>query len=193
VSEPAHTQSEQSLAGRLLIATPLLRDPNFMRTTVFIAEHTPEGAVGVVLNRPSDTEVAGVLPGWGSAVSSPGVVFVGGPVSPEGALALARLGGPELPDAGFQPVIDGFGVVDLEVDSALVAPHLAGMRVYAGYAGWAANQLDAEVEEGAWYVVPAAPDDVFCARPDVLWRDVLRRQGGDLAMVSTFPTDPTLN
>jgi putative transcriptional regulator len=183
----------QSLAGRLLLATPLLVDPNFQRTTVFIAEHSPDGAVGVVLNRPSDTDVAGVLPAWGDAVTSPAVVFVGGPVAQEGALALARMGGAEPPDAGFQPVIDGFGVVDLEADSELLAPYLAGMRVYAGYAGWGPGQLDAEVAEGAWYVVAGAPDDVFCSRPEVLWRDVLRRQGGDLALVSTFPPDPTLN
>ena len=86
-----------SLAGRLLVATPLLRDPNFERTTVFIAEHSPDGAVGVVLNRPSETDVAGVLPAWGSSVSSPAVVFVGGPVAQDGALALARVGGPSCP------------------------------------------------------------------------------------------------
>ncbi|HMC71542.1 MAG TPA: YqgE/AlgH family protein, partial [Mycobacteriales bacterium] len=166
---------------------------NFMRTTVFIAEHSDEGAVGVVLNRPSDTDVAGVLPDWGSAVSSPAVVFVGGPVAQEGALALARVGGPGLPEVGFQPVVDGLGVVDLESDSAVLAPQLAGMRVYAGYAGWGPGQLDAEIAEGAWYVVTGAPDDVFCSQPEVLWRDVLRRQGGELALVSTFPPDPTLN
>jgi putative transcriptional regulator len=196
VADPEHTDAAPampSLAGRLLLATPLLRDPNFMRTTVFIAEHSPEGAVGVVLNRPSQTDVAGVLPGWESAVTTPAVVFVGGPVAQEGALAIARIGGPELPDSGFQPVVDGFGVVDLETDSALLTPHLAGMRVYAGYAGWGPGQLDGEIEEGSWYVVDGAPDDVFCARPELLWRDVLRRQGGELALVSTFPSDPSLN
>jgi putative transcriptional regulator len=181
------------LAGRLLVAAPLLRDPNFMRTTVFIAEYSEDGAVGVVLNRPSDTDVAGVLPAWQGAVSSPAVVFVGGPVAQEGALALARVGGLEMPDAGFQPVVDGLGVVDLESDSVLLAPHLAGMRVYAGYAGWGPGQLDAEIDEGAWYVVTGAPDDVFCSQPELLWRDVLRRQGGELALVSTYPPDPTLN
>jgi putative transcriptional regulator len=189
VSEPEHGQP---LAGRLLLATPLLRDPNFLRTTVFIAEHSPDGAVGVVLNRPSDTDVGGVLPAWESAITSPAVVFVGGPVAQEGALALARVGG-TLPETGFQPVVDGFGVVDLESDSSLLTPHLASMRVYAGYAGWGPGQLDAEIEEGSWYVVTGAPDDVFCSRPEVLWRDVLRRQGGELAMVSTFPPDPSLN
>jgi putative transcriptional regulator len=196
VAEPEDFSSPgiaESLAGRLLLATPLLSDPNFMRTTVFIAEHSPEGAVGVVLNRPSDTDVAGVLPAWGSAVTTPAVVFVGGPVAQEGALALARIGGLNLPDAGFQPVVAGFGVVDLDSDSALLAPHLASLRVYAGYAGWGPGQLDAEIAEGAWYVVDGAPDDVFCRRPEVLWRDVLRRQGGELALVSTFPPDPTLN
>lgn len=189
MSEP---EEGKSLAGRLIVATPLLRDPNFARTTIFIAEHSPDGALGVVLNRPSDTEVAGLLPSWGSAVSSPAVVFVGGPVQQEGALALALSGGAS-PRSGFQPVVDGFGVVDLESDADLVTPYLAGMRVYAGYAGWGPGQLDAEIAEGAWYVVNGAPDDVFCSRPEVLWRDVLRRQGGELALVSTFPPDPSLN
>lgn len=182
----------ESVAGRLLVATPLLRDPNFARTAIFVAEHTLDGALGVVLNRPSDTEVTEVLPRWGSVVASPAVVFVGGPVSPEGALALARVGG-GLPDRGFQPVVDGFGVVDLETDPALLAPHLAALRVFAGYSGWGPGQLDGEIAEGAWYVLDGAPDDVFCSEPDVLWRDVLRRQGGELAMVSTFPVDPSLN
>jgi putative transcriptional regulator len=181
-----------SLAGRLLVATPLLNDPSFARTAVFIAEHSADGALGVVLNRPSQTDVSDVLPLWDIAVSSPQVVFVGGPVSPEGALAIGRVGGTP-PESGFQPVVDGFGVVDLDGDPTVLAPHLAAMRVYAGYAGWGPGQLDAEVDEGAWYVVDGAPDDVFCRRPDVLWRDVLRRQGGDLALVSTFPADPTLN
>lgn len=193
MTEPEPIGEPPVLAGRLLVATPLLRDPNFVRTTIFVAEHSPEGAVGVVLNRPSDTDVAGVLPSWGDAVTSPGVVFVGGPVAQEGALALARIGDPVLPESGFQLVVDGFGVVDLEGDSALIAPRLAGLRVYAGYAGWGPGQLDAEIAEGSWYVVDGAPDDVFCARPEVLWRDVLRRQGGELALVSTFPADPTLN
>jgi putative transcriptional regulator len=189
---PREPMSEPgALAGRLLVATPLLNDPNFARTAIFVAEHTPDGALGVVLNRPSQTDVAEVLPLWQDAVSSPAVVFVGGPVSPEGALALGRVGGQ--PPDGFQSVVDGFGVVDLDGDPALLAPLLAGLRVFAGYSGWGPGQLDSEVEEGAWYVLTGAPDDVFCSRPDVLWRDILRRQGGDLALVSTFPADPTLN
>ena len=181
-----------SLAGRLLVATPLMNDPNFARTAVFVAEHSEDGALGVVLNRPSQTDVSEVLPLWDTVVTSPAVVFVGGPVSPDGALALGRIGG-SLPEAGFQPVVHGFGVVDLDGDPALLSPHLAALRVFAGYSGWGPGQLDDEIEEGAWYVVDGAPDDVFCSRPDVLWRDVLRRQGGDLAMVSTFPPDPSLN
>jgi putative transcriptional regulator len=185
-------EEQGSLAGRLLVATPLLNDPNFARTAIFVAEHSADGALGVVINRPSQTDVSEVLPLWEAAVSSPSVVFVGGPVSPDGALAIGRIGGTP-PHPGFQPVVDGFGVVDLEGDPALLAPHLAGLRVFAGYAGWGPGQLDGEVEEGAWYVLDGAPDDVFCHRPDVLWRDVLRRQGGELALVSTFPADPTLN
>jgi putative transcriptional regulator len=181
------------LAGRLLVATPLLRDPNFARTVVFLADHGEEGALGVVLNRPTDTALTEVLPLWEVAASSPASVFVGGPVSPEAALALGHLGTAGRPDDGFAPLVNGFGAVDLEADPALLGPHLAGLRVFAGYAGWGPAQLEGEIEEGAWYVVDAALDDVFSSKPEALWSAVLRRQGGDLAFVSTFPVDPTMN
>jgi putative transcriptional regulator len=114
-------------------------------------------------------------------------------VSQDGALALAHVGPGGPPDEGFQPLVDGFGAVDLDADPALVAPHFVGLRIFAGYAGWGPGQLEGEIEEGAWYVVDAAPDDIFSGRPEGLWSHVLRRQGGDLALVSTFPPDPSLN
>jgi putative transcriptional regulator len=181
------------LAGRLLVATPLLRDPNFFRTVVFLADHGDGGALGVVLNRPTETTLTDVLPLWETAASSPPSVFLGGPVSPEGALALAHVGSVGRPDDGFAPLVDGFGAVDLDGDPAILGPYLAGLRVFAGYAGWGPGQLEGEIAEGAWYVVDAAPDDVFSSAPSDLWARVLRRQGGDLALVSTFPADPTMN
>jgi putative transcriptional regulator len=185
--------SALELAGQLLIATPVLRDPNFARTVVFLADHNDEGALGVVLNRPSETPVTDVLPLWEPVATSPTSVFVGGPVAQDGALGLARLGASGQPEDGFQPLAAGFGAVDLDGDPALLAPYFAGLRIFAGYAGWGPGQLESEIEEGAWYVVSAAPDDVFSPRPALLWQHVLRRQGGDLALVSTFPLDPTLN
>jgi putative transcriptional regulator len=185
--------------GLLLVATPQLEDPNFRRSVVLVVEHDMEGGtLGVVLNRPTEVPVDRVLPPWAELVTGPSVVFQGGPVALDNALALARLPGEDEPlgwralDGGSSEVAR-VGLVDLDAPPSLLAPELLQLRVFAGYAGWSAGQLRTEIEEGAWYLVPAQAGDVFAADPDVLWREVLRRQGGDLAFVSTFPEDPTLN
>jgi putative transcriptional regulator len=187
-----------SLAGRLLVATPVLSDPNFRRTVVLIVEHEAEqGTLGVVLNRPTQVQVGQVLEPWTDLATSPSVVFNGGPVAPNSALALALVPGTDEP-VGWHP-LDGapavarLGLVDLDAPPGLLAPAVASLRVYAGYAGWSADQLEAEIGEGAWYVLPAEPGDAFCAEPERLWPAVLRRQGGELAYVATYPDDPSLN
>ena len=180
------------------MATPMLGDPNFKRTVVLIVEHESEqGTLGVVLNRPTKIPVGQVLEPWDDLATSPSVVFTGGPVAPNSALALALVPGTDEP-VGWHP-LDGapamtrLGLVDLDAPPGLLAPAVASLRVYAGYAGWSAGQLMAEIEEGAWYVVQADPADAFCAEPDRLWPAVLRRQGGELAYVATYPDDPSLN
>jgi putative transcriptional regulator len=185
--------------GLLLVATPQLDDPNFRRSVVLVVEHDMEGGtLGVVLNRPTEVPVDRVLPPWAELVTGPSVVFQGGPVALDNALALARLPGEDEPLGwraldGGSPEVARVGLVDLDAPPALLAPELLQLRVFAGYAGWSAGQLRTEIEEGAWYLVPAEAGDVFAGDPDRLWREVLRRQGGDLAFVSTFPEDPTLN
>lgn len=181
-----------SLDGQLLVATPRLTDPNFTRTVILVLNHDQDGALGVVINRPSELAVAQVLPAWSDAVASPQLVFGGGPVSPDSALAVAVALG-DGPPAGFQPVVAGFGFVDLDASPAELIPDLAGLRVFSGYAGWGEDQLEAEIGEGSWYVVDAAPGDLLSDAPEKLWRAVLRRQVGELAYVSTFPDDPTQN
>ncbi|PRX05689.1 UNVERIFIED_ORG: putative transcriptional regulator [Actinomadura viridilutea] len=184
--------------GQLLVATPQLDDPNFRRSVVLVVEHDVDGGtLGVVLNRPTEVPVDRVLPPWAELVTGPSVVFQGGPVALDNALALARLPGEGEP-LGWRALDGGsevarVGLVDLDAPPGLLAPELLQLRVFAGYSGWAAGQLRAEIEEGAWYVVPAEAGDVFAGDPKRLWREVLRRQGGDLAFVSTFPDDPTLN
>ena len=185
-------------AGRLLVATPLLRDPNFRRGVVLIVEHEEtEGTLGVVLNRPTQVPVDQVLEPWMDLATSPSVVFSGGPVATNSALALALVPGTDEP-VGWHP-LDGspavarLGLVDLDAPPGLLAPAVASLRVYAGYAGWSAGQLEAEISEGAWYVLPAEQGDAFCAEPERLWPAVLRRQGGELAYVATYPDDPSLN
>lgn len=180
-------------AGVLLVATPALSDPSFAETVVLLLDVDADGALGVVLNRPSPVLVGDVLGGWGEAVSEPEVLFRGGPVSTEGALAVGRLGDPAAPPAGFRPVVGELGVVDLDAPVDVVEPALSDLRIFAGYAGWGAGQLEAEVEEGSWYVLPAEPADVFGPDPRALRREVLRRQPGELAWHATRPADVTLN
>lgn len=185
--------SDARLRGRLLVATPLLVDPNFARSVILMLEHGDEGAVGLVLNRPSETPVADVLPDWADHVAEPPVVYVGGPVSPDGAICLGR--SHVLGAVGVDPwtFFDGVvGTVDLTAGPRAL-PKTTQVRVYAGYAGWGGEQLAAEIEIGSWYVVDGGVDDVFCVDPDDLWRTVLKRQRGDLAMVANFPSDPSLN
>jgi putative transcriptional regulator len=188
----------ESLGGRLLVATPLLGDPNFRRTVILIVEDEPEeGTLGVVLNRPTEVEVGQVLESWSDLVTGPSVVFKGGPVSPNSALALALARGEDEP-LGWRS-LDGssltsrIGLVDLEAPPELLADGITSLRVFAGYAGWGPGQLQAEIEEGAWYVLPGEPTDAFLAEPERLWQEVLRRQGGEFAIVATYPDDPMLN
>ena len=177
-------------AGRLLVATPLLGDPHFSRTVVYLLEHDGGGTVGVVLNRPSHTPVGQVLPDWHDAVSGPAVVFGGGPVQPDGALCLGQL---QAGAEGIREVVDGVATVDLDGDVAVTAPNAWRLRVFAGHAGWASGQLADELAEGAWWVVTGSPDDLFSQEPKTMWRQVLRRQPPPLNLVSTYPADPALN
>ena len=179
-----------SLKGQLLIAAPSLVDPNFHRAVVLMLEHTPEGAVGVVLNRPSGTDLADTgadWEGWDDFAADPPVVFVGGPVSRTAIICVARLGdgGAE----GFQPLLGDVGLADM----AKAPRGIDAVRLFAGYAGWGEGQLESEIGQGAWCVVDARPDDALTEEPEELWAEVLRRQGGRLAMFALCPPDPSVN
>jgi putative transcriptional regulator len=192
-----HGPVTDSLTGRLLVASPALADPNFERSVIFLVDHDEDGALGVVLNRPTSVDVGAILPPWEGRTTSPGVVFRGGPVGQDSALALAQLAqvsddGDEEP-VGFRRVFGPLGLVDLDAPPEILSPDLAAMRVFAGYAGWSPGQLEDEVAEGSWFVVESAPGDMFSDEPRTLWRTVLRRQVGELALVATFPEDPSLN
>lgn len=190
------TWVEQSLTGRLLVASPELGDPNFARTVVLLVDHDESGALGVVLNRPSTTDVSEILPDWHLYATPPQVVFQGGPVGRDSALALAARvdgKGEEGEPLGFRHVHSGIGLVDLDAPAEVVAGELTSMRVFAGYAGWGPGQLEDEIDGGSWFVVPADPFDLADDEPERLWERVLRRQPPRLAMVATFPDDPSLN
>ena len=181
-----------SWSGRLLVATPTLLDPHFARAVVLLLQHDEdEGTLGVVLSRPSETAVAEVLPAWSDLAAEPALVFGGGPVQPTAAVCVGRLAAPAHPAYGWAPLADPIlGTVDLDADPW---EGLAQVRVFAGYAGWSAGQLEAEVEQGAWWVLDALPGDAFCPRPDLLWGQVLHRQGPPLAFAASYPQDPSLN
>ena len=174
---------QESLRGRLLIAAPSLYD-YFRRTVVLVIEHTPEGAMGVVLNRSSDVLVADVIPALGELAEGDELVRVGGPVSPDAVVALGEF---DDPDEAGAAVVGGLGTLDPERPNE----SLKRLRVYAGYAGWSAGQLDGEVDEGAWIVERASPEDPF--RDDDIWSLALRRKGGGYRLLATMPSDPSLN
>jgi putative transcriptional regulator len=188
-----------STSGQLLVAAPSLLDPNFSRAVVFMVDHTADGALGVVLNRPSDTNVGELLPEWRAMVVDPASVFIGGPVQVDDAvIGLGRrrsADGPggrgELP--GWQQLLGPVGSVDFGMDALDASSHLEGVRVFAGYAGWGPGQLERELAQGGWLVVHADPDDLLSEAPATLWRRVLRRQRGEIAMTANRPLDPTVN
>jgi putative transcriptional regulator len=226
--------------GRLLVASPSLIDPNFIRTVVYLLGHDDAGSIGVVVNRPSDTLVDDIVPAWESLVAAPRYVFMGGPVQIDGALCVARVsetaptasagagagGGagresdrsdhpagshfgasPSLEageqsetsefelyePSGFRSISGVLGTVSLDRSPDEVQAEVVEARVFAGYAGWGAGQLEAEVLSGDWFVFEMKERDVFDPEPGDLWGRVLRRQGGWLAVLARHPLDPSVN
>jgi putative transcriptional regulator len=181
--------SVQSLKGHLLVAGPGLVDPNFRRTVVLVGEHSDEGAMGVVLNRPSATTVTEAVPELEALIDGSEVVHVGGPVQPSAIVVLADF---VEPDRAGTLVVDSVGFLPAEVEPDNLG-ELKRARVFAGYAGWGPRQLDTELEEGSWIVEPALPEDVFTSSPDDLWSLVLRRKGGPFSVLALMPPDPSSN
>ncbi|HWG74077.1 MAG TPA: YqgE/AlgH family protein [Acidimicrobiales bacterium] len=184
--------TSSSLQGRLLVANPRLPDPNFDRTVVLVVAHGEEGALGLVLNRPSDAPVSDSLPGWEDVASAPAVVFVGGPVDTTTVICLAN--NQQQPVAeGWVPVAGDVGTFDVSLGPDSAAAGVEGLRVFAGYAGWGSGQLEGEIGAGGWFVVDAEPGDAVSGDPGSLWRRVLRRQRSTLALVAAYPADPAMN
>ncbi len=192
-----------SLVGHLLVATPAVEDPNFRRRVILVLDHGLQGALGVVIDRPGGVAVDQLLPRWHEVATPPAELFTGGPVSRNSLIGLVRLvsrqvaeeGSPGCP-TGWRLLVDDdrpVGTVDLGADPTAFSDSLVGARLFSGYAGWDGGQLDDEISEGSWYVIRAEARDPISADPEGLWRRVLRRQGGALALVSGFPSDPTTN
>ena len=181
-----------SLAGKLLVATPRTGGEIFVRSVVLLLHHDGDGAHGLVLNKPLDADVGRVLPAWQEHVTGSSSLFQGGPVGLDTALGVVSVPGTSEP-LGIKLLFGSVGVVDLDAPPEVVVPAVAGLRVFAGYSGWGAGQLEGEISSGGWYVVDPEVSDVFTDAPDGLWRAVLRRQPGRLRWVASFPEDPSLN
>jgi len=177
--------------GKLLVAMPILDDPAFARSVVLLIDHDEDGALGVVLNRASEVPVTEATDTLIDLIPAPSVLFGGGPVEPNALVAIGRaIDGLGPTETTF---VDGLRLVDLDQDPVLAGVELSQVRLFAGYAGWAPGQLEHEVWHGAWLVVDAEPSDVFTARPETLWSDVLARQPGRLRLLADFPPDVALN
>jgi putative transcriptional regulator len=182
----------ESLRGHLLLAAPSLFDPNFRRTVVFIAEHTEEGAMGLVINRAAEPTVSETVPDLAAYVDTDAPLYVGGPVQAQAVIVMAEFDDPDLAAA---IVIDGdVGFVPADAsDHGLLAATCRRARVFVGHSGWGPGQLEDELSEKAWIVEPAIRDDIFTDDPQGLWSKVMRRKGGQYRLIATMPEDPALN
>ena len=188
--------------GSLLVALPTLEDPNFHHTVILMLAFGPDGALGVVLNRPNEVPVAALLPGWQDLAAPPDSVFVGGPVARDNVICLASMK-PEFEDRPFEgcapigttsgPGRGRLATLDLNREPYEMAPGVESVRLFSGYAGWSAGQLEAELVMGSWIVLPSVPGDAFTDDPHGMWRRVLRRQGGHVALYAGAPPKLSMN
>jgi putative transcriptional regulator len=177
--------------GRLLVASPALVDPNFRRTVVLMLEHSEEGALGLVLNRPTPLVARQALPSrMAGALPEEERVHEGGPVQPDAVIVLA-----EFTDltAAAAIAFGRVGVVDPSTEVDLLRSQVTAIRAFGGYAGWSGGQLEREIADEAWIDAEGLPEDVFTDAPTELWSRVLERKGGTYRLVARMPEDPTLN
>ena len=180
---------DDSLRGKLLIASPALIDPNFARAVVLMTEHSEEGAMGIVLNRPADAPARDLLPDL-EEIAGDDPLYIGGPVQPQAVVLLAEFADPS---AAAWIVVADVGLAAAETDYSELGPAVRRGRVYAGYSGWGPGQLEAEVEQESWIVEAPMPAELFPDDPDTLWSGVLARMGGPYALIARMPVDPSLN
>lgn len=185
--------TEAATPGVLLVASTELSDGVFDQSVVLVLDADESGSLGVVLNREAAIDLRSALPAWAPLVSEPQVLFEGGPVSQEGAICLASPRRPEEEPPGWRSLFDAVGLLHLDTPVEIAEGAYRDLRIFAGYAGWAAGQLEHELDQGWWHVVRATYADVYDADPDTLWRRVLRRQGGDLALLASWTPTPERN
>ena len=190
-----------STTGKILVATPAIGDGIFDQAVILMLHHDSDGALGVIINQPSDLDASELLPRWADLAADPPSIFGGGPVEQNGFIGI----GHRITDQPIDPeqsetvgvaAIDGtdqLATIDLEGDPALAAAHVDRLRIFRGYAGWGSLQLDGELKAGAWFTIDAEPDDVWSSEPKALYEKVLRRQRGELRWYANAPLDPSVN
>jgi putative transcriptional regulator len=178
----------ETFRGKLLVSSPALVDPNFRKTVVLIAHHDEDGAMGLVLSRPSTVAAVDAVPALAGIAGADDPVYVGGPVQPEAFMVLAEF---DDIDQAAAPIMNGIGFMPADAEPEELA--IRRLRLFAGYSGWGGGQLEAELDEDSWIVVEAIADDAFADDPDELWRGVLQRQGGAFSLMENMPFDPGLN
>ncbi len=164
--------------GVFLIASPLLLDPNFRETVVFLCDYGVEGAMGVIVNRPTTVLLSEVLPDLAVLKGTSHLLFAGGPVQPTGVLMLFRVA-QEPP--GTRQVMKGVYLGgNLEtLDRLVTKPEpTETFRAYAGYAGWGPGQLEFEMAQGSWATVRADPTKIFSQDPSELWSELIESLRG---------------
>ena len=180
---------DESLRGKLLIASPALTDPNFARSVVLMTEHSETGAMGIVLNRPAEAPARDLLPSL-EEIAGDQPLFIGGPVQPQAVVLLAEFADPA---AAAWIVVADVGLAASDTDFEELGQAVRRGRFYAGYSGWGPGQLEAELEVDSWIVEPPLPLELFPDDPASLWSDVLKRKGGSYTLISRMPDDPSLN
>lgn len=180
----------ESARGQLLIAGPGLLDPNFWRTVVLVIEHTDDGALGLILNRPSETTVGEAVAQLEQLVDLGDQLYIGGPVQPSAVIVLAEF--EDASDAALIAFAD-IGVLGTGSQLEELGVEVRAGRAFVGHSGWGPGQLDSEIERGDWILEPAQRADAFPAEPRELWAKVLTRKGGSYALIARMPADPSVN
>ena len=188
---PDPQEAPANRKGRLLVASPSLSDPNFRRAVVLLLEHSDEGALGLVLNRPTPLVAREALPGTlAESMPDDERVYQGGPVQPEAVIVLADFTDTTL---AASVAFDRVGIVDPDADASRLGEAVRAIRAYGGYAGWGEGQLEQEIAEEAWIDASPASEDVFGDDPDGLWSRVLERKGGAWRLIARMPENPSVN
>lgn len=177
--------------GILLIADPFLKDPNFLRTVVFLCDHKEEGSFGFVLNRQYENKLGELIP---ELEGNQLPVYYGGPVQMDTIHFLHQYPD-EIP--GGQEILKGvYWGGDFEAAVNMIKNEETDqnkIRFYIGYSGWGEGQLDSEMKEKTWLTVKATRKLIFHPDHDEIWKDSLKHLGGDYEIMVNFPIDPQLN